>query len=335
MRASYASDPESFDGVTGLLQPIYSNGQAMRAMYTLRDSLYLVTDRGTFVTKDTGGEPATWTLDPVSAAVGCVGPNAAAAGEDWEVKVNRYGLYIYIGREPEKISQEIQSLWNKEGVATAINWAAGYKIWTTVDLLNKRAYVGAPTNGAVECNTLFVLDYNFLDTSDAIAELPTLRFSAYTGRPLVLPQGRKWTTWTFANPAGGLLPVPCGAFVEQPGGVAQFLLGGAADNNVYFIDPTNRGNDNGQACTSSYATHFFPTSDEEQQLQLRSHMHGFSLGRFYVQGAGVMGIAAYRNTLSDANPKRASVNLRDPAPIDKEKTFDDFVAERYALGVDD
>jgi hypothetical protein len=331
VRASYASDPESFDGVTGLIQPVYSNGQAVRSVYQLRDSMYITTDRGTFVIKDTGGEPAAWTLDPVSNAVGSVGPNAVAAGEDWEVKVNRYGLYIYIGREPEKISQEIQSLWYKNGVQAAINWAAGYKIWTAVDLQNKRVYVGAPVGSAIECNTLFVMDYNFLDTSDMIASLPTLRFSTYTGRPLVMPQGRKWTQWTFALPGGGLMPVPCGAFVEQPGGIAQFLLGGAVDNNVYFIDPTNRGNDNGVATTSYYTTHFFPTSDEEQQLQLRSHMHGFSFGRFYAQGDGKMSVTTYHNSLDDPDPKQESVDLKNPALIDSEETFDDFTAERYAL----
>ena len=333
LRASYASDPESFDGVTGLIQPVFTNGQALRAVYTLRDSFYLgCGDKGsTFVTKDTGGEPATWAVDPVSNSVGCCGPNAVAAGEDWEVKVNRYGMYIYIAREPEKISQEIQTLWNKEGIATCINWAAGYKIWVTVDLLNKRVYVGAPVGAAVECNTLFVMDYNFLDTSDAIAGLPTLRFSIYSGRAMVMPQGRKWTQWTFQLPGGGQMAVPCGAFVEQPGNVARFLLGGAADNNVYVIDPAMRGNDNGAAVTSSYATHFFPTSDEEQMLKLRSHMHGFSFGRFYVQGAGKMAVTAYHNSLSDPGPARASVDLRNPALMDAENVFDDFTAERYAL----
>ena len=331
--ASYPSDPESFDGVTGLVQPIYTNGQAIRTIYGQRDSMYIVCgDKGsTFVTKDTGGEPATWTVDPVSGSVGCCGVNAAAAGEDWEVKVNRYGLYLYLGKEPAKISQEIQTLWNREGVANIINWQYGYKVWTAVDLLNKRIYVGAPVGAATEVNTIFVMDYNAIDTSEEIVQYATLRMSVYSGRRIILEQGRKWTVWSFATETGDAMTIPYGGFVEQPGSVARFLLAGAADNNVYVIDPANRGNDNGVGCTSSYAAGFFPAEEQEQMLQLRAHMHGFSFARMYVQGSGKMQLAAYHNSLGDPNPTMASVDLSNPALKDAEEPFNDFTAERYAL----
>lgn len=341
VRASYASDPESFDAVTGLLQPAYSNGEAVRAAYTLRDSLYFALDRSTYVTKAiAGSEPASWPVDPVSASIGSTGPTAVAAGEDWEIKINRYGAYIYIGREPEKISQEIQGLWNKEGLSNLINWAAAYKIWVAVDLLNKRVYIGAPVGPATECNTLFVMDFNTLDTSEMIAEYPTLRFSPYTGRRVILEQGRKWTIWQFQPPPGanvpagsnGLLPLPCGAYVEIGGGQARFLMGGAVDSNIYLIDPTKRGNDNGVATTSTYVQHFFPTQDEQQGLQLRAHMHGFSFGRLFVQGFGALLLSLYRNSLADAQPKTRVLQLANPALRDNEQQFDEFTAERYALG---
>lgn len=337
LRASYANDPESFDGVTGLIQPIYSNGDAIRAVYPLRDSLYIACGRSTFVTKNTAGnEPALWTIDQVSDSIGAVGPNAAAGGEDWEVKANRYGLYIYLGREPEKLSQEIQTLWNKQGYASLINWQYGYKIWVSVDLQNKRVYIGAPTGSSSDPNTLFVMDYNTLDTSEMIAQYPTLRFSPYTGRRVILEQGRKWTIWQFAAPGGGLLTIPCGAFIELSNGLAQFVMGGGADNNVYLIDPTQRGNDNGQPCVSNYTTHFFPTQDEEQGLQLRSHMHGFSFGRFYISGYGNANLFMYENTLGSTtnptNPKLiGKLNLTNPAVKDTELTFDEMKSERWSL----
>ena len=337
LRASYPQDPESFDGVTGLIQPIYSNGEAVRAVYTLRDSMYVACDRSTFVVKNVpGSEPALWTDDPVSSTIGTTNPNGVAAGEDWEVKVNRYGLYLYLGREPEKLSQEIQTLWNKQGYSSLINWTYGYKIWATVDLQNKRIYIGAPTGTATDPNAMFVMDYNTLDTSEMIAQYPTLRFSPYTGRRVILEQGRKWTIWQFTEANGSQMPIPCGAFIELSDGLAQFVIGGDADNNLYFIDPTNRGNDNGNACTSSYTTHFFPTQDEEQGLQLRSHMHGFSFARMYVSGKGTMKVEVYENTLGSAtnptNPKLTfNVNLSNPAPIDNEDTIDNFQAERFAL----
>ena len=337
LRASYPQDPESFDGVTGLIQPIYSNGEAVRAVYKLRDSMYIACDRSTFVTKDVAGsEPALWTTDPVSSTIGTTNPNGVAAGEDWEVKVNRYGLYLYLGREPEKLSQEIQTLWNKEGYSSLINWQYGYKIWASVDLQNKRVYIGAPVGTSTDPNAMFVMDYNTLDTSEMIAQYPTLRFSPYTGRRVILEQGRKWSIWQANDAEGNQLPMPCGSFIELSNGLAKFVIGGGADNTLYFVDTTNRGNDNGTSCTSSYTTHFFPTQDEEQGLQLRSHMHGFSFARMYVSGQGVMKVQVYENTLSSqtnpTNPKlQFTVNLSNPAPLDNEATIDDFQAERFAL----
>lgn len=325
VRASRFQDPESFDGVLGLLQPIYANGEAVRSVIPLRDSLYIVCDRSLYVTKDTGGEPATWTIDPVSSSVGCCGPHAVGIGEDWIVKANRYGLYIYLGREPQKISHEIQTLWDQ------INWSASGKLWVTVDPALRRVYIGAPVNGSVEVNQIFVMSYETLDTSDMIAQYGTLRFSPYTGRRLILEQGRKWTIWNFQTSAGATLTTPYGALVEQSDGTAQFLLGGNVDSNLYFIDTTKRGNDNGAAVTSSYTIHFFPTSDEEQQFQLRSHMHGFSFSRWYVSGSGNMDVYLYANNLLDTDPKRMRVRMANPPEFDHEMTIDKSTAERWSM----
>lgn len=339
VRVSGVNNPESFDGVTGILQPVSANGQAVRTVYQLRDSIYIVLDRQTHVTKNVpGAEPTAnngWTTDPVSLAIGTVGVNSADAGEDWEVKVNRYGLYIYLGREPEKLSQEIQSLWNKEGLSNIINWAYGWKIWTAVDILNKRVYVGAPVGSSTECNTVFVMDYNTLDTSEMIAEYPTLRFSPYTGRRVILEQGRKWTTWTFLTEQGAQQTIPCGRFVEQPGYIAQFLMGGDADNNVYKIDPTMRGNDNGRPVLSSYTGHFFPTQDVEQGAQgstgpIRAHSHLFSFLRKYLSGVGTLNVFVYKDNLSNPLPL-CNINMTNPGKYDEEKDVEVDQCERFAL----
>lgn len=335
VRASRLEDPESFDGVLGLIQPIYFNGQAVRAMHVIRDSLYFECDRAMYVTKDTGGEPATWTIDPVSSAIGCFGPRAVALGEDWAVKANRYGLYIYIGREPQKISHEIQTLWNQ------INLAYAGKVWVEVDPNERKIYVGAPVNGATEVNQIFVMSYETQDTSQDIAAYGTLRFSAYSGRRLVLDQGRKWTIWNFKDTSGNPINLPCGSFVEQSDGSALFLLGGGADSNLYFIDTTNRGNDNGAAVLSSYTTHFFPTYEEEQQLagddgrRLRSHMHAFNFLRHNAVGSGEMSVYLYDGTISEAN---GNPKLIDKFPLsasrfngDAETVPQDWTSERWAM----
>ena len=45
VRASFAEDPESYDGVTGFMSVAENDGQTVRAAFLLRERLYLVKDR--------------------------------------------------------------------------------------------------------------------------------------------------------------------------------------------------------------------------------------------------------------------------------------------------
>ena len=45
MRASFAEDPESYDGVTGFMSVSENDGQTVRAAFLLRERLYFVKDR--------------------------------------------------------------------------------------------------------------------------------------------------------------------------------------------------------------------------------------------------------------------------------------------------
>ncbi len=129
VRASYADDPESYDGVTGFISVSENDGQTVRAAFLLRERLYLVKDRSMHVTEDDGvNEPASWTINEVSKSVGTPSVNGVALGEDWSVIAGRAGMYLFDGGEPIKISQEIQPLWD------TINWAAGQTLWVRVDI---------------------------------------------------------------------------------------------------------------------------------------------------------------------------------------------------------
>ena len=128
MRASLADNPESYDGVDGLLSVAENNGQAVRAAFVLRDQLYFVKEHSIYSTQDDGvNEPAGWTLSEVSTTVGTPSVDGVDTGEDWAVIADRSGLYIFDGGEPVKISQEIQPLWD------TINWQYGYTLWVRVD----------------------------------------------------------------------------------------------------------------------------------------------------------------------------------------------------------
>ena len=110
VRASYAEDPESYDGITGILSVAEENGQAVRAAFKLREQLYFVKEHSFYTTQDDGvNEPDKWTLSQISNLVGTPSVNGVDTGEDWAVIAAREGLYLFGGGEPVKISQEIQA----------------------------------------------------------------------------------------------------------------------------------------------------------------------------------------------------------------------------------
>jgi len=111
VRASRVTDPESYDGINGLLSVAENNGQAIRAAFKLRERLYFVKEHSLYVTQDDGtNEPSLWSIAEVSRKVGTPSVRGVGIGEDWVVIAHRTGLYIFSGGEPIKISQEIPHL---------------------------------------------------------------------------------------------------------------------------------------------------------------------------------------------------------------------------------
>ena len=154
VRASRAEDPESYDGLDGMLSVAENNGQAIRAAFELRERLYFVKEHSMYVTQDDGtNEPALWTISEVSQRVGTPSVRGVGFGEDWVVIAHRTGLYLFSGGEPVKISQEIQPTWNQ------INWQCAQTLWVTVDTKERRIYVGAPFGSATTPNQVLMLDY--------------------------------------------------------------------------------------------------------------------------------------------------------------------------------
>ena len=129
VRASATEEPESYDGVSGIMSIAENNGQGIRAAFTLRNNLYFVKERSMYVTADRRRQRA----GAVGASRKCrtkwarLRRTAWASGEEWVVIAGRSGLYFFDGSEPVKLSQEIQPTWD------AINWQYGHRIWVQVD----------------------------------------------------------------------------------------------------------------------------------------------------------------------------------------------------------
>ncbi len=322
VRASYADDPESYDGVTGYMGVSESDGQTVRAAFLLRENLYLVKDRSIYVTSDDGvNEPAGWTINEVSVTVGTPSVQGVGTGEDWAVIAGRAGMYIYSGGEPVKISQEIQPLWDQ------INWAAGNTLWVRVDTRNKRILCGVPLGAATSPNRILVLDYRSLSDANEIAALGSVLFSTMSGKLYAVGRSRKWCPWNITANACTL--------AERPDGTAQVFLGngsvsGAGNGKIYQLSDT-QFSDDGAPINSYYTTYFFLSNDLEQSYQVRSHRKLFAYLAVYAEGAGNLNLAAFVD--NEAYPAAlVPLPLSSPAPKDLELPIN-LLGERAAFQV--
>ena len=322
VRASFAEDPESYDGVTGFLSVSENDGQTVRAAFLLRERLYFVKDRSLHVTEDDGvNEPASWTINEVSNAVGTPSVTGVATGEDWAVIAGRAGMYIFDGGEPIKISQEIQPLWD------TINWAAGQTLWVRVDTRNKRILCGVPTGSATSPNLILVLDYRSLSSAGEIGSLGSILFSTLSGKLYAVGRSRKWCPWNItANSC---------ALVERSDGTAQVFLGnglvaGAGNGKIYQLSDT-QFSDDGAAINSYYTTYFFLSHDLEQTYQVRAHRKLFAYLTMYAEGAGNLNLSAFVD--NEAYPTALTpLPLSSPGPKDLELPIN-LLGERVAFQV--
>ncbi len=322
VRASFADDPESYDGVTGFMSVSENDGQTVRSAFLLRERLYLVKDRSLHVTEDDGvNEPASWTINEVSNAVGTPSVAGVDVGEDWAVIAGRAGMYIFDGGEPIKISQEIQPLWD------TINWAAGQTLWVRVDTRNKRILCGVPTGTATTPNLILVMDYRSLSSAGEIQSLGSILFSTLSGKLYAVGRSRKWCPWNItANSC---------ALIERSDGTAQVFLGngvvsGAGSGKIYELSDS-QFSDDGAAINSYYTTYFFLSHDLEQTYQVRSHRKLFAYLCVYAEGAGNLNLSAFVDNEAYASAL-TPLPLSSPSPKDLEMPIN-LLGERVAFQV--
>jgi len=324
VRASRVEDPESYDGLDGMLSVAENNGQAIRAAFELRERLYFVKEHSMFVTQDDGtNEPALWTISEVSQRVGTPSVRGVGYGEDWVVLAHRTGLYLFSGGEPVKISQEIQPTWNK------INWQYAQTLWVTVDTKERRIYVGAPFGSATTPNQVLMLDYHDLDTASALSSSPPVNIT-YTGRKAATDNARKWSPWLIAANCCALIERPEGTAVAAFGSGNPGVGGGGPTGKIYQLTDTQYSDD-GTAIASFYTTHYFPERTVESSLGLGAHRKLFSYLTMYVEGAGNLGLTSYVDS-SGAAQAQQPLPLSSPGLEDLELPIN-VLGERVAFQV--
>lgn len=289
VRFSHSFNPESYDGTTGSVQIRPNDGQILHASFPLRNNFYFGKDHYLcYVTDDGLNEPASWAVNEVSATVGICGPNAVDWTEEWAVFAERSGLYIFWGSDPVKITPEIQQDASKTGKIcwNSINWASSQSIWVRIDKVNKQILVGVPIGvNAVLPNTVFMLDYKWLDGAADIAGSPMVTYSAFTGKVLAHGRGRRWMVWNIA--AASM------TFAERADGTVQPFYGNSIGNGKIYeqLPPQVQASDDGVAINSFYSTYYAPSHVEEQIVQLGAHQKLLGYLKWRATGNGILSIA--------------------------------------------
>lgn len=299
VRGSGTSEPEAYDGVTGIVEVAVNNGQVIRSAFAIRNNLYFVKDRSLYVTATDGvNEPALWPVEEVSNQVGAASPHAVGVGEEWVVIAGRSGLYFFDGSEPIKLSQEIQPTWD------AVNWQYAQTIWVQVDTQHKLIFVGVPMGSATQPNQVLMLDYTQGMQDPLVAALSSPERS------------RKWAPWNIAANS-------CG-WIERPAGVAQIFFGTNNSSGKIYALWKGQLSDDGAAINSYYTTAFLAATG-------LSGRNLFGYLTAYVQGSGSLAVSA--DSPGDATlTSLGSWTLASPAPQDHE-LFTNLLAERVAYQV--
>ena len=301
-RISYEDNPEGFDGLTGIfgpeddLSPIMNHG-------VLRNTLYIVTGNGLHETHDNGStEPADWNVEQVDdecgawsiASVARNPQGIGSGGKGFMAWGGPDGAHVFTGRNPEKCSQEIQSLWD------AIDQSLVSQCWAKNDQSNKRLYFGNPLSPTQM--QVLVLDYRNL-SSEQIGSLPPVHIS-FTGKMIASDLTRKWTPWKGGN-------FYCGELMYHPGNAQPIMTFGgvnpAGGSNVYVLDPSRFTDDDFGVIPAYYTTYFFVSHEMEQALQVGSHLKQYEYLAAYLESIGTISFTPYLCSLS--NPQTATPNV--------------------------
>lgn len=299
VRASATEKPESYDGVSGIMEVAANNGQGLRAAFKLRNNLYFVKERGMYVTATDGvNEPSLWAVEEVSNKVGTTSVHGVGFGEEWVIIAGRSGVYLFDGSEPIKISQELQPTWD------SINWQYGHRLWVQVDTEHKRILIGVPMGTATQPNEILVLDYTEGFQDPLVAALTSPERS------------RKWAQWMISANSCGL--------VERSNGVAQVFLGSNNSSTKIYALTKGQFSDDGSPIHSYYTTAYLGNANMSGR-----NLYGYLTA--YVQGSGSLSLSAF--SPGDVNTTSlGSWTLSSPAARDMEQ-FTNVLAERVAFQV--
>lgn len=282
--ASYINNAEGIDGDTGLWGA--EDTAKLMDMAIVRGTLCLLTQAPTGKLHETTGstvtEPSGWTVNPVAGECGLLSAFALtvsqadnateSGGGQWMAWASDVGAMIYGGGLPQKISQEIQPNWNeptKVSNFNQINFNVATTAWALNDPVSRLLMFGLPIGNATAPNEIYVLNYQHLGNSEAIAASPPFHPS-FAGKLIATDNSRKWTHWLRAmNGAARMYRSPGVLTNVFFGGNGLKLNAAAGFGNVYTLNPSLTVDDDYGQIFPYYITYAFIDPQMRNSLQLK------------------------------------------------------------------
>lgn len=328
---SYAGLPEQVDAVTGAVGFSSENQQPVNGAMVLYDTFYGLkawagkTPGSSLYSlqKASDLEPAQWDEPEVAQrSGGAIGPLAFDLGEQWFLGASRNGLYLFVGGQPGKISQEIFQVWD------AINWAAAQTMWVKVDLDARRIYIGVPMStpnfwlpnvatvtNPTSPNVILMCDFKGLDSGEELRQYPQMHTTMF-GTLNAIDMRRKWSIWQ--------IPAPYANLVQGPSDVEFYICNGRGNSKVYQLDP-NATTDDGIVIDSLYTTAGLPGLAKRVEMpQLGKNRVRATALVATLESAGNIQMTLYGNRLPGPNNPPASWQVwKVPGGISPGKPYDD------------
>lgn len=235
---SKANEPESFDGVDGLIIIRDDGAGSLKNCTEFRKQLIIKKSRRTYITSDNGDVPSTWSVDTLDQGVGteCFGvgrlyDEQGALLENFLVA--DYGaLRLFDGTFRNELSWKIEKRWKR------INKAAFSTVQVSIDSVNKTIYIAVPLDNATAPSHIIVGDFtNGLDAK------------------LI-----KWGTWSLP-----IAPNSIGLMINDTTKKVVLKISGAGQN-VYKM-AEDELDDFGTAFSYHYRTAYIYYGDGEEQNQ--------------------------------------------------------------------
>jgi hypothetical protein len=314
LRGSYLDNFEAFDDVTGNLGVAVENQQAVTCAFELFDNIYIV-KTGSFVESTDNGitEPDLWTVKEVSNKVGTPSINGVDVGEGWALIAGLPGVYLFEGGKPQKISPEIDPLWQ------AINWTYGYTLWIRNDTNNRRISIGVPlatpnqwmpnfpvNENPTSPNVVLTCTYKELMTASALASEGSIR-QGYTGQLRSFQLGRRWSVWS--------IEAAYADFIERGDTTTPLFYCSNTGNGKIYQQITGNYLDDGEGLLDLYVTYPFLQTQEAQQIHAGLHELLATYASMLIVGEGNVDVTILPDTLQTPyGDALAPIELGNPPP---------------------